>query len=77
MLLEQDSIRHDLGPVHCTAKEWHEVCAMAPNWRVAVAHEPPNSGDATAAGTCPAVDYMDLSLLDFSGDFWLDAPFDI
>ncbi|KAH5067517.1 hypothetical protein HBI25_198180 [Parastagonospora nodorum] len=50
---------------------------MAPNWRVAVAHEPSSNGDATAVETWPAVDHMDLSLLDFSGDFWLNAPFDV
>lgn len=50
---------------------------MAPNWRVAVAHEPSSNVGATAVETWPAVDHMDLSLLDFSGDFWLNAPFDI
>jgi hypothetical protein len=50
---------------------------MAPSWRVAMAHEPSVGGVTAAMYSWPAVEPMDLSLLDFSGDFWLNAPFDV
>jgi hypothetical protein len=46
---------------------------MAPNWRTTIAQE---SHD-TVAEHWNAADPIDLSLMDFSGDFWLNAPFDV
>jgi hypothetical protein len=69
-------LKEQIGEDSVFLKVARTLREMAPNWRATVAHEPSSNFGATAVETWPPADHMDLSLLDFSGDFWLNAPFD-
>jgi hypothetical protein len=48
----------------------------APSWKVTLVQEPQLDGDATLEGWASA-EAMDLPPIDFSDDFWLNAPFNL